>query len=983
MNFIDKINKTAARICAVVLSFLTMLSVTASVSMFHFEKIVNAALNTPNSVIVDSGGGETVKYERHYTDEALATAGLNADVEIAREGTVLLKNVESALPLKKDERVSFFGIGANDILTAGTGSGAGAAGVSDTNLKAALEANGITVNNDLYSWYAANKPAKYRGIFSNPVSGTNSGAMITEVPISSVNLSSVANTDIGIFVLTRQGGEGADSQINGLPSQDFEHYLELNEDEKAVLAKMKELTKKQIVIINSNSAVGLGFMNKAEYGVDACVWMPGTGTSGIKGVADVLTGKVSPSGKTVDTWSASSLSAPAMMNVDLMQWTNYKDVIEKTGSSATIGMDWKYFWNDAYCVELEGIYVGYKYYETRYEDCILGQGNANGSAGVYVSSGNKWNYDEEVSVPFGFGLSYTTFTQTLDKIEEGTEKATGEKCYTLTVTVKNTGNMAGKSVIEVYAQQPYDASKKVEKSSIVFVGTEKTKELKPNETETVKVTVLKRDLASYDYLTAKSYVFDSGKYYFAIGDDAHDAMKNILEKKGKKVGGNAAKVIEKSLGEDNSFKKSITGKVITNKFEYADINYYYDNIKYLTRSDWQNTYPSSQVLTATEKVINALKLRTYYEPKTDEENKIKAKYPDYLNGSGKGINLISMRGADFDDTVWEDVLNCITLEELILLNTDGYPGTKEVKSITKPGNIAMDGPSGHNANMSKDKQPGHAFPVQVMVGATWNKALAARLGELLAEEGFKLGKQGILGPGANIHRTPYSGRNFEYYSEDGVLAGLLLESEIKAYVAVGGEMYVKHFALNDQEDHRFGLATFANEQGMREIYLKAFEYAFVRGKCNAVMTSFNRIGCKFASASKELVTDVLRGEWGFTGIITTDNAIKMCGYMEPIESKIAGTCTWRNGFNELILPVYQKYAGTDLALYEAMRSCAKYVLYTSANGINMDGMSKSSKVVSLIPYWKPLIISVTVVIGLLAIGAIALMLIGDKLRKEA
>lgn len=968
------------RALTALMCLLLAVSLSGTLIAFQFATTVNNALNTPPTKLVSDGEeGEKVVYASSYdSEEELQAVMADTAATIGEEGVVLLKNENQALPLRGDARVSFFGIGAENILVSGTGSGSGSStmtadGLDSADLKSALEACGIEVNAELYDWYKANTKEDYRGTFPTVKSSDTSGVRVDEIDINTVDLSSVEPTDIGIFVVTRNGGEGADAVAETVEGMDFEHYLELNDTEKEVLKKMKEMTSTQIVIINSNSAVGLSFLDAEEYGVDACVWMPGTGDAGISGVAATLTNQdgANFSDRLVDTWATYSLSAPACQNLTAVQWSNWQDVMSQTGSADFSSGNFDCLWNDAYVVEQEGIYIGYKYYETRYEDAVLGQGNATSTAGAFVDT-TAWNYDQEVSRPFGFGLSYTTFEQKLLGVTESVEEDTGEPCYLVSVQVTNTGSYAGKDVVQVYFQSPYtdyDRQNGVEKSAIVLGGFQKTQTLEPGQSETVEVKVLKRDIASYDENNAKTYIFEAGTYYLAVGSDAHDAINNILAVKGAQTAGDPAKVCKMDLAADNSFATSETGAAITNQFDDADLSYFGYESRYLSRSDWAATWPKEEVLTANEQTIASL-ARANYTPSSDQADEIAAKYPDYLEGNGGSLALVSMRGKSLDDPQWEEILNQMSLEELITLNTNGYPGTAEVLSIGKPGNTAMDGPSGH-----KDR---FTFPVQVMLGATWNQELAEQYGTLLAEDGFFAEKQGILGPGANIHRTPYAGRNFEYYSEDAIFAGIMLENEIRGYLNVGGEMYVKHFALNDQEDHRFGVSMFASEQAIRETYLRAFEYAFTRGNCNAVMTSFNRIGTTYSGADTGLIQGVLRGEWGFTGIITSDNAVTTCGYIDPISAKIVGTTTWRNGFNSMIRPYYDEYAGTDLGLYEAMRECAKYVLYTSANDINMNGLSENVHVVSVTPWWQTATVAVTLILTALTLLSLAGVVITQK-----
>lgn len=945
---------------------------------FQFPSEVNVILKTSNSKVEDSGTGEEIVYERHYTDEELETAVREHSIRVAQEGTTVIKNTNGALPMDSARTVSFFGIGASNVIFAGASSGYGFAAGAD--IVGALKANGMDVNETIFNWYKDKTPEEYMGLTGPAGNRTNDGLTISEIPAATVRsegaaaLASVKPTDIGVFVVVRRGGEGA-LDLKSSNGKDYDNYLDLNDAERDTLRLMKELTEIQIVLINCNNAFSLGFMDDEELGVDAVVWMPYM-SDGLQGVADVLTGKVNPSGHLADTWAAVSTSAPSMENIWLNQWTNYQDVLKRTGSSDTAAQDYSYLHNDAFLIYQEGIYVGYKYYETRYEDIVLGRGNADGSAGVSTSLGygQNWDYASEVSRPFGYGESYTTFTQELQSVSEEKTDPAGEKIFEVTVKVTNTGSMAGKTPVQVYYQQPYTPGG-LEKAAICLGGFEKTEVLEPGASQQVTVTVSKRDMASYDYKNAGTYVFEAGDYYFAVGNNVHDALNNILAAKGADVPGNASNVIKKTMSADTSFSVSQQGVEIHNRLESADINYYGYDVMYLTRNNWQETYPKALSLAATDQVIEDLK-NLDYTPKTDEAGQIRAKYPDYMNGNGGALTLGAMRGADFDATVWEELIDQMSLEELIALNTNGYPGTAPVPSIGKPEGNALNGPTGHI-------QGGYTFPCETFYAATWNTECVDELGALIAEDGLRLDRTGIMGPGVNIHRTPHSGRNFEYFSEDGIFSGIMVSHEIASYLEVGGEVYVKHFAFNDQETHRFGVAVFGNEQALREIYLRPFEYAFNKTACNFVMTSYNRAGCTWTGASHALLQDILRGEWAYKGIITTDNITMALGYADPIAAKLAGVDNWRNRQNQLIGETYNQYAGTDLRLYESMRESAKYSLYTSANSVVMNGVSAGARIIPVTPYWVPLIIGVEcAAVVLTVVAGVLLVLKERKIGKE-
>jgi beta-glucosidase len=990
--------RTATRIFLAISAFLLAVAMTVEASTAQYESAINDVLGTPTTVFKNNGAGKAINYKTsksEYTSlDKLMADETAADRSIGEEGTVLLKNENQALPLSKGETVSVLGAGCMDFTTGGKGSGTST--YTGTSMKQALEDAGLKVNSTLWDYYKGviPKDGSWRGKFGGTTDLNNNKSQIGEIGWDKLpeNVrTSVKPTDIGILMLTRTGGEGVDLTVNGVKGQDFKHYLELNDAEKSLLSAMKKTTKKQILVLNVNNAVGLSFLDSEEYGIDACVWIGGTGNMGINGLANVLVGKANPSGRLVDTWASSSLSSAAMPNSNYSQWTNVKDVWKATGSNSNFSST-KYdcLWNDAYLVEQEGLYVGYKYYETRYEDSVLGQGNANGSAGCSMSPENKWNYSAEVKRPFGFGLSYTTFAQHLDSVNYNSKTDQFE----VAVTVKNTGSLAGKNVVEVYAQSPYtdyDRKNLVEKSAVQLVGFAKTKALNAGESQTVTVLVNKRDMASYDYMKAKTYIFEAGTktnpYYLAIGTDAHDATNNILAAKGKTKdngmdkNGDASQAKALVLDQTKAYSVSETGAKIKNQLDDDNINYYGAGVKYLTRSDWQGTYPKSQTLTANSQIINDLQ-RTKYTPKTDEADKIKAKYgANFVNGKNVGIPLLTMRGASFNDDGWNKILDEMSLKEMADVVSHGYHRVPPIQSVNKPEVNCQDGPTGFSKKM---KYAGtditcHAYPAEVVIGATWNTDLSKAVGKFVGEDGIWSNVYGWYAPAINIHRTPYSGRNFEYFSEDSIFNGKMATPEVLAAVDKGLEVYTKHFAFNDQENHRNGLCTFNNEQAFRESYLRAFEYAVVQGKATGIMATEGRVGCTFTGMDTNLMVNILRKEWGFKGILKTDMFRVKDPYYDPISSTVNTNIMYLSASgNEYAYDAFMKYAPTDLKVYTALRNTVKYILYTSANDGSMNGISTGSTIVKVTPWWVTAIHLTIIISAIMTVLFAALMVLLDR-----
>jgi beta-glucosidase len=662
-----------------------------------------------------------------------------------------------------------------------------------------------------------------------------------------------------------------------------------------------------------------------------------------------------------------------------------------------------------YLMYNEGIYVGYRYYETRYEDAVLNRGNASSSAGVFASEDGAWKYGEEVQFSFGYGLSYSDFTQTLDSVSVNWENKTAE----IKVTVSNGSDRAGKDVVQVYAQAPYTAGG-IEKSAVQLCGFAKTGVINGGKSETVTVNVDLRDIASYDYETYKTYVLEQGDYYFAIGNGAHDALNNILAAKGKTVAdgmdynGNAAKVQKENKAKFNAdeYKLSANKKTITNQFESTDINYYLqsnDEIKYLSRENWQETWPENMTgFSATKGMID--EAASYYSAKTDGTTsptayeKGSSDTSSVTLGAEQKYTLAMMIGADYDDAAWDLLLDQLTVQDYLDSTSQGR---KPLKSVGLNATTAVDGPSAWTKSyyiedyknqydaekVVKTDELMVAYPTETIIASTWNVELTYELGKSFGEEGLWGGGVGWYGPGANTHRTPYGGRNFEYYSEDGFISGKLGEAECKGAMEKGTIPYFKHFFLNDQETNRIGVCTFSNEQAIREVYLRAFQYAFeTTGEndkaCTGVMGAFNRLGMTWTGHHKNLWKNVMEGEWGFTGNVTTDFGQKQGSLMEPQLAYEAGThmfCTSGSGFANYLdgLDITK-----DLKLLTNMRESLHRQLYNFANSAAMNGLTSNSKIVTVRTWYENALLATTVISAVLLAGSGAMAVIQSFFNKK-
>ena len=974
-------------------SFLLTASILGMNCMMSYEGTVNGALGISTSRVVNEDGAdadETTYFESEYGElnaenlQTLISDTYAESVTEQEEGSVLLKNEDNALPLSEDETsVTLFGHSVVQPLYKSNSAGSsGYEGKYCIDLYTALSDAGFEINDTLYNAYKESDTMRSSGVAAF-------GQEATEWSLGEEDISFYTDklrqswedkyNDAAIVLLSREGGEGAELYME---DEAGISQLALHQEEKDLLQMIKDSGKfeKTIVLVNSGNAMELGWLD--EYDVDACLWIGLPGQRGFEGVANILTGKANPSGRLTDTYAVNSLSAPAVVNGGYhnQNWTNLDYVLDNSDD-----LDSEVSW---YTVQAEGIYIGYKYYETRYEDLILGQGNASTEKGS--STGKAWSYTDEVSYPFGYGLSYTTFDQTLDSVE------VTDDTVTVTVTVTNTGDVAGKSVVQVYAQTPYGDYEKenlVEKSAIQLVNFDKTDVLEPGESETVTIECDKYLLASYDYTNTQGYIMSEGDYYISVGDNAHDALNNVLAAKGASgmvdvSGAPSSGSVDKTYTwseefDDTTYRTSqYTDEEVTNQFADCDINYWIeDSVTYLSRNDWDGTYPTAPVqIEATDEMIEVLG-GEYYEKPEDALS-----VDDYTQGDNQGIPLASMIGKDFNDEDWETYLNQFTVEELATLTADNF-GTAEIPTVGKPAVVVGDGPDGVGGKFDEEKygdgRDDCCFPCENILASTFNKELLQRRGELMAEEAMYLGMAQVWMPGVNLHRTPFGGRNFEYYSEDAVMSYLCIIPEVQAMESKGVHAGAKHVAGNDQENNRQGISVFFNEQAYREGALRGCESAVTEGGGMAVMHGFNRLGMKWCSSSEALCTQVLRNEWGFYGQQETDAVATDEGYRAHFTTSLAaGTNTYCLDFSgassRAITAAIE--SNDDGYLLGKLRDSAHYYLYIIANSSIMNGYSVDSKVVAVTPWWQP---TMYVIIGVFAVLDIFLivMLVRGK-RKD-
>lgn len=876
-----------------------------------------------------------------YTADESKAIGQTLNEQIAGEGIVLLQN-DGALPLQTGKTLSLFSRSSVDVLAGGYMGG----GVT---LKSALESRGFAVNETLWKFYSSGNGKGYTRGTGSISYGRDEDFRINECPIDVITAESgLEDTFPGttaVYVWSRVVGEGRDMPRSMVRHTEIEEdksksYLEPDSIELGVLTYLNEHFDNVILLVNSPAVMELGWAKELNH-ITAVVQMGLPGTYGLNALADILAGNVNPSGHLVDTIAYDAFSSPAAQNYGDYQY------VDEAGNLTRY----------SYLSYAEGIYVGYRYYETRYEDAVLNQGNAG-----------DYDYDAIVQYPFGYGLSYTTFDWSDYKV---TETADG---FDVSVTVTNTGKAAGKEVVEVYLQSPYteyDKANGVEKSAVELVAYAKTGLLNPNASETVNAHFDKEQFKAYDSHGAKTYIVDAGDYYITAASDAHRAVNNILAAKGASVDGNADFAFVYTVAEPDTTTyatDSYSGAPVTNLFDEEA-----GGLVYLTRSNWTGTFPEhdgavSSIPSTWGNEINGADGGSYVYTKTataaeiarmdgtDSGNPISdstfTSLPTY--GAKNGVELIDLRGLDYDNPTWELLLDELTEDDTKqLVNYSGY-GTPDRKSIQKPYVLDADSATG----LVFGNVSGVTFSGAEVLAQTWNVDLAKEFGNFIGNSGLLGGVTGWYSPAMNLHRTPFSGRNNEYYSEDPFISGNTAAAEVVGAAEKGLYTYIKHFALNDQENHRgdteteWGACTWANEQSIRELYLKPFELCMKAGNvalnylkdgaiasreiraCQALMTSFNRLGYTWTGGHYNLITGILRNEWGFNGFVITDADTPT--HMDPVQMIKAGADGKLNYAASYELDL------TDPATAHYAREASHRILYTVANSKAMNGAMHGS-----------------------------------------
>ena len=808
--------------------------------------------------------------------------------EIADEGVVLLENEAGLLPLQNGAPLNVFGWASTQPCYGGTGSGALSDAYPVVTLLEGLKTAGFQLNTALSDFYTAYRPDRpVVGMWAQdwtmpePPASTYSEQLLTGAKSFS---------DTALVVITRVGGEGADlpvdmSKVNFTDNtpdyKEFEpgeHYLQLSRSERDMLDLVCQNFDKVVVVYNGAAAMELGFVEDYSQ-IKGVLWCPGTGQSGFVGLGRILSGAVNPSGKTVDTFVYDLTDTPNWNNFGDFTYDNMDEFsYTSTGFTGEVATTVPGFVNYS-----DGIYVGYKFYETAAKEGLI-------------------DYDSKVLYPFGYGLSYTGFQQEMGPLQsDGTT-------LSFDVTVTNTGSVPGKDVVEVYYDPPY-TSGGIEKASANLAAFAKTGLLAPGASETVKLSFPLEEMASYDERGAGAYVLEAGDYGISIRSDAH----TVLAEQTLSVDATV------TYGEGN--KRASDAVTATNLFQYAD-----GGITYLSRADGFANYAAATARPASLTMPAELKAQfinnSNYDPAAyNDPNDVMP-----VTGAKNGMTLAQLRGASYDDPQWEPLLDQLTIPEMDLMIAIGGYQTSAAPSVGKVGTVDCDGPASINNNFTGVGSIG--FPSAVMIAATWSQEIADKFGESIGKMADEMEVSGWYAPAMNIHRSAFAGRNFEYYSEDGLLSGKIAAAAVRGAEKHGVYAYLKHFALNDQETKRNEfLCTWTNEQSMRELYLKGFELAVKEGGAKAVMSSFNYIGARWAGGSEELCNQLLRDEWGFRGIVLSDY-FGVYGYMSADQGIRGGTDCMLVPYDTETNHVKDTQSATGVL---AMRTASKNIMYTVVN----------------------------------------------------
>lgn len=848
------------------------------------------------------------------TDEAIEVAD-----QIAEEGMVLLEN-DGILPISEPSNINLFGWSSVNPTYGGTGSGGLNELYEKISLIDSLEDAGFNVNQDLVDFY--NEFSTERA----EMSLSTQNWTLTEPPASSYSDDLMQGakdfSDTAVIVLSRIAGEGHndmpgdvteasyDNNLNGY--NDFEpgeHYLQLSQTEEDLVDLVCTNFDNVIVVYNAANPMELGFLDQYEQ-IRAAIWCQGPGHTGFEALGKILNGEVNPSGKTTDTFIYDMTAAPWWNNWENTHYSNMEDMAVEGMNAGAAQTYYPSFVN-----YVEGIYVGYKYYETAAAEGVI-------------------NYDAAVQYPFGYGLSYTTFTQEMSDITEN------DGTISFDVTVTNTGDTAGKDVVEVYFNPPY-TNGGIEKASANLIRFDKTESLEPGESQTISISFPAEELASYDMSGDGCYVLEEGDYIISVNSDSH----TILDQQTYNVGETI-----RYEGENKRDSDQITA---VNQFEDVE-----GDVTYLSRADGFANYDEATEAPASDVMFDDLVAQYHLNSNFDYTTYINEDDEMPVTGADNGLTLADLRGADYDDERWDELLDQLTVDDMSnMIALSGYQ-TPAMDSVGKVATVDADGPAAINNNFTGAGSIG--FPVEVMIACTWNQDLAQQYGEMMGRMCREMNIAGWYAPGMNTHRTPFGARNYEYFSEDGTLAGYISAATVQGAASQGVYAYIKHFALYEMNAKM--VCVWSNEQAIREIYLKPFEISVKVGDAHAVMVSWSFIGIKWSGENSNLLNTVLRDEWGFEGFTLTDFFRNNGhGFMNADAALANGVdamlSTYAGGPN-----VVQNPDAASSVKY--MRQACKNVMYTVVNSwmYEEDGVNTS------MPIWQRAVIGADVAVGVILIG---------------
>ena len=929
--------------------------------------VANVALNVAGGWVASQFGSGTYEFTNaaesagwdteYYTSdfgsiEEVDEAAKALVEEIAAGGIVLAKNEAGTLPLATSSRVTMLGRSAADPVFGGSGSGS-----VDTNsavtARAGLENAGFEVNDQVFTTieaFAAENPRGYIEMDRPDISTYYIG----ELPVGEYEAQSASfadYSDAAVVFVGRPGGEGGDLtqdmtgwDENAAPGQ---HQLELNQDEKDMIELAKSSFENVVVVVNSSTTIEMGALQD-DPEIDSILLAGSPGATGLSALGRILAGDVNPSGRTADLWAADFTADPTFANFGGFVYDNIEasfpvPAIEKATSNATLTSDAP-FVNYA-----EGIYFGYRYYETAAAEGFI-------------------DYDQAVVYPFGYGLSYSDFAWKVVSTEAG--EVDGK--ISVTVEVSNTGATAGKDVVELYYSAPYTAGG-IEKSEVVLGGFAKTGLIEPGASETVTIDLAVEDMASYDHLGNKAYVLEAGAYDITLRTDSHTVAPGTEP---------IVYTVDSDIVYSGDDHRATDLAEVTNQFDDVSAQFSAEptdgKILSMSRADFAGTFPkapTADLLVADEAVQKG------FEPWDLEAAAAAFEGEKPTTGAPTELTLVDMRGLPKDDPKWDELLDAVSVGDMTSMLLNGAYQTAAIGSIAKPQTVEPDGPAGFSSFINSSIN-GVAYPSEFLIAQTWDVELGAAMGEMLGNEAMFKGINGWYAPAMNLHRSPFGGRNFEYYSEDPFLSGAMATSVANGDATKGVYTALKHFALNEQETNRVnnGIATWATEQTIREIYLKPFEMA-VKGitmdvqyvsddegtisettiGAGSIMSSFNRIGATWAGGSEALMTNVLRTEWGFEGFAISD--FNLYPYMNPNQSISAGT--------DLTLTFQPSKSLGDTTSAKAVsdiREATHNILFTVANSNAMNGLAPGATVTYTPPTWVYIQIGATVLIGLLVLA---------------